>query len=111
MAVRTIAKGTEVANAMKHKSPDADVRVRELDLSSLASVRTCADMISSEFPAIETLINNAGVMRTPYLKTADGFAMQLGTNYLGHFALTGLLLPLLQKGYQPRVVTLSSNRA
>jgi len=108
LAVRTVAKGTAVANATKHEIPDADVRVRELDLSSLASVRTFAAMIRGEFPAIETLINNAGVMRTPYVKTADGFEMQLGTNYLGHFALTGLLLPLLQKGDHPRVVTLSS---
>jgi len=108
LAVRTVAKGTAVANAMTHEIPEADVRVRELDLSSLASVRTFAAMIRGEFPAIETLINNAGVMRTPYVKTADGFEMQLGANYLGHFALTGLLLPLLQKGDHPRVVTLSS---
>jgi NAD(P)-dependent dehydrogenase (short-subunit alcohol dehydrogenase family) len=108
MAVRNSTKGTEVANDMKHHIPDADIRVRKLDLSSLASVRTFAEMIGSEFPALDTLINNAGVMRTPYLKTADGFEMQLGTNYLGHFALTSLLLPLLQKGDQPRVVTVSS---
>ena len=108
MAVRSLTKGTEVANDMKREIPNADLSIRELDLSSLASVRTFAEMICNEFPAIDTLINNAGVMRTPYLKTADGFEMQLGTNYLGHFALTGLLLPLLQKGDHPRVVTVSS---
>jgi len=77
-----------------------------LDLADLASVRAFADQFSGP---LDLLVNNAGVMMIPRQLTADGFEMQLGTNHLGHFALTGLLLPaLLTSGGQPRVVTVSS---
>lgn len=108
MAVRNPAKGQRVAEVMKQEVPGADLRVQPLDLTSLASVGAFVKHIASEYPAIDLLINNAGVMRTPYLKTEDGFEMQLGTNYLGHYALTGQLLGLLDRGHQPRIVTVSS---
>jgi NAD(P)-dependent dehydrogenase (short-subunit alcohol dehydrogenase family) len=79
-----------------------------LDLSSLASVRTFAEAVRDEHTSIDLLINNAGVMALPYGKTADGFEMQFGTNHLGHFALTGLLLDRLLATSGARVVTLSS---
>ena len=66
-----------------------------LDMASLASIRTFADGVQASYPALDLLINNAGVMAIPRRETADGFEMQFGTNHLGHFALTGLLLPLL----------------
>ena len=95
LACRNIAKGEQAAAEMT-----GDVEVRNIDLSDLASVRRFADGVDS----VDVLINNAGVMALPLRQTADGFEMQFGTNHLGHFALTGLLLPKLTS----RVVTLSS---
>lgn len=79
-----------------------------LDLADLASVRACAAKILSDHPHLDVLVNNAGVMALPYRKTADGFEMQFGTNHLGHFALTGLLLDGLRRSQEARVVTVSS---
>jgi NAD(P)-dependent dehydrogenase (short-subunit alcohol dehydrogenase family) len=95
IACRNTAKGSEAAATMP-----GSVEVRELDLADLASIRTFAAGISS----LDVLINNAGVMALPLRRTADGFEMQIGTNHLGHFALTGLLLDRLRD----RVVTVSS---
>ena len=81
----------------------------ELDLASLDSVRNAAADLSHRFPRIDLLINNAGVMTPPYALTKDGFELQIGTNHLGHFALTGLLLPNLLELPGSRVVTVSSN--
>ncbi len=86
----------------------ADLRFVELDLADLASVRAAADAIRSEHAVVDVLVNNAGVMMTPESTTADGFELQLGTNHLGHFALTGLLLPPLLAADAARVVTVSS---
>ena len=80
-----------------------------LDLASLASVRQAAQEISARFGRLDLLINNAGVMMPPFALTEDGFELQLGTNHLGHFALTGLLLPRLLEVPGSRVVTVSSN--
>jgi NAD(P)-dependent dehydrogenase (short-subunit alcohol dehydrogenase family) len=96
MAVRTPEKGHAAAAGLS-----GDVEVRELDLASLASVRSFAADLEGP---VDVLINNAGVMALPHRTTADGFEMQFGTNHLGHFALTGLLLGRLRD----RVVTLSS---
>lgn len=96
LACRNVAKGQAAAKAMP-----GDVRVRPLDLADLASIRAFADSTDD----VEVLINNAGVMAVPYGRTADGFEMQIGTNFLGHFALTGLLLDRIGA----RVVTVSSN--
>ena len=109
MAVRTPAKGQEAADAIRAATPEARVEVAELDLASLASVRSFAEAWSAANPdGLDLLINNAGVMALPRRLTADGFEMQLGTNHLGHFALTGLLLPALTAVPNSRVVTVSS---
>ncbi len=96
MACRDVSKGTTAAAGLS-----GDVEVRALDLADLASVRTFANSVTDD---VDLLINNAGVMATPHRRTADGFEMQFGTNHLGHFALTGLLLPRIRD----RVVTVSS---
>ncbi|MDP9094886.1 MAG: oxidoreductase [Actinomycetota bacterium] len=95
LACRNVAKGESAAAQMS-----GDVEVRQLDLADLSSVRAFADGVET----VDVLVNNAGVMAVPQARTADGFEMQIGTNHLGHFALTGLLLPKLTD----RVVTLSS---
>jgi NAD(P)-dependent dehydrogenase (short-subunit alcohol dehydrogenase family) len=82
--------------------------VASLDLADLASVRKAADEIADRCGRVDVLMNNAGVMAPPLQRTADGFEMQFGTNHLGHFALTGLLLPALLRAGRPRVVTTSS---
>jgi protochlorophyllide reductase len=97
------------AIAEVHKRhPDAEIEPALLDLASLASVREAAATIGSAHPNIDFLIDNAGVMAIPRAETADGFEMQLGTNYLGHFALTGLLLPALLATPGSRVVLVTS---
>jgi NAD(P)-dependent dehydrogenase (short-subunit alcohol dehydrogenase family) len=109
LAVRNTDKGNQAAQAMRAAAPDAQVVVEQLDLASLASVEAFADRLLTRDQPINTLINNAGIMTPPTRHiTADGFELQFGTNYLGHFALTGRLLPLLRKAGAARVVTLSS---
>ncbi|MEU8663999.1 oxidoreductase, partial [Actinoplanes philippinensis] len=103
LAVRDMAKGRRAADRIA-----GDVTVQELDLSSLDSVRAAAATLHATHPRIDLLINNAGVMYTPRLSTRDGFEMQFGTNHLGHFAFTGLLLDLLLPVPGSRVVTVSS---
>jgi NAD(P)-dependent dehydrogenase (short-subunit alcohol dehydrogenase family) len=95
LAVRNTAKGDAAAAGMT-----GDVEVRQLDLQDLASVRAFADGVD----AVDVLVNNAGIMAVPYAETVDGFESQIGTNHLGHFALTNLLLPKIRD----RVVTVSS---
>jgi NAD(P)-dependent dehydrogenase (short-subunit alcohol dehydrogenase family) len=90
-------------------APPADVQTVRLDLASLASVHEAADEIGSACGPVDLLVNNAGVMMTPYRRTADGFELQLGVNHLGHFALTGLLLERMLGREGSRVVTVSSN--
>jgi NAD(P)-dependent dehydrogenase (short-subunit alcohol dehydrogenase family) len=87
----------------------AAVETVELELDSLASVRSAAVEISARFPRVDVLINNAGVMFTPYQQTKDGFELQFGVNHLGHFELTRHLLPLLLNAQSARVITLSSD--
>lgn len=108
LAVRDLAKGDAAVTRIKRASPQAAVEVRELDLSSLASVRDAAAALGTAHPRIDLLINNAGVMYTPKQTTVDGFELQFGTNHLGHFALTGLLLPKMMRVKGSRVVTVSS---
>ena len=104
LAVRTPAKGAEAARDMA-----GHPGVEELDLASLASIEAFADRMLTAGRPIDLLINNAGVMAVPTRKTtADGFELQIGTNYLGHFALTARLLPLLTAAGAPRVTSLSS---
>ncbi|RSM37751.1 short chain dehydrogenase [Amycolatopsis balhimycina DSM 5908] len=103
LAVRDIEKGKKAAARMS-----GDVSVQELDLTSLESVRAAADALRATHPRIDLLVNNAGVMYTPKQATHDGFELQFGTNHLGHFAFTGLVLDLLLPVAGSRVVTVSS---
>jgi NAD(P)-dependent dehydrogenase (short-subunit alcohol dehydrogenase family) len=82
--------------------------ILDLDLSDLASVRAAAARLSKTYDRLDLLVNNAGVMAPPYRETVDGFELQMGTNHLGHFALTASLMPLLDEAPEPRVVTVSS---
>jgi NAD(P)-dependent dehydrogenase (short-subunit alcohol dehydrogenase family) len=108
LAVRNLEKGNLALARIVAAHPDADVTLQELDLSSLASVRAAAAALRNAYPRIDLLVNNAGVMWTPKQVTEDGFEMQFGTNHLGHFALTGLLLDNLLPVRGSRVVTVSS---
>jgi NAD(P)-dependent dehydrogenase (short-subunit alcohol dehydrogenase family) len=108
LAVRNIDKGKAAAARITAANPQAKLSVQELDLTSLASVRAAAGAITAAHPRIDLLINNAGVMMTPKGTTKDGFELQFGTNHLGHFALTGLLLDHLLPVDGSRVVTISS---
>jgi NAD(P)-dependent dehydrogenase (short-subunit alcohol dehydrogenase family) len=108
LAVRNLDKGKQAATAITTASAGADVAVQRLDLSSLDSVREAAAELRTGHDRIDLLINNAGVMYTPRGSTADGFDLQFGTNHLGHFALTGLLLDRLLAAPGSRVVTVSS---
>jgi NAD(P)-dependent dehydrogenase (short-subunit alcohol dehydrogenase family) len=108
LAVRDLDKGKDAAAQITAQSPDAEVALQELDLTSLESIRAAAEQLRSEHDRIDLLINNAGVMYTPKANTKDGFELQFGTNHLGHFAFTGLLLDRLLPVAGSRVVTVSS---
>jgi NAD(P)-dependent dehydrogenase (short-subunit alcohol dehydrogenase family) len=105
MTSRSAEKGQAAASAIRADVPEADLEVVELDLADLSSVRAFAEKMP---PRIDLLLNNAGVMAPPRRLTKDGFESQFGTNHLGHFALTGLLLGRLLAAPDPRVVTESS---
>lgn len=107
MACRNPEKAATARDAIRADFPDADVTVEQLDLASLDSVRTFARKTLDSGVKIDVLMNNAGVMATDHVRTAEGFEMQIGVNHFGHFALTGLLLPALvhSKG---RIVNVSS---
>ena len=115
LACRDLALAKEAAARITGGRPEpagtrrVDVQAVRLDLASLASVHEAADEISSACGPVDLLVNNAGVMMTPYRRTADGFELQLGVNHLGHFALTGLLLEPMLGREGSRVVTVSSN--
>ena len=108
LAVRNLDKGQGAAARIKAATPGADVTVQRLDLSSLDSVRAAAEELRAGHDTIDLLINNAGLMYPPRGETADGFELQFGTNHLGHFALTGLMLDRLLPVPGSRIVTISS---
>lgn len=108
MACRDTAKADAAAARIRAQTPGAQVSVQKLDLGSLTSVREAAAEMVAAYPRIDLLINNAGVMYPPKSTTADGFELQFGTNHLGHFALTGLLLENLLPVENSRVVTVAS---
>lgn len=105
MACRDATRAQAAVDALQQRVPDAKIELMSLDLADLSSIRKFAKAVSARHPRIDLLCNNAGVMALPLCRTKDGFEMQIGTNHLGHFALTGLLLPQLQGG---RVVTVAS---
>jgi NAD(P)-dependent dehydrogenase (short-subunit alcohol dehydrogenase family) len=109
LACRSAVRGAAALEAISRAAPGARVELEALDLSELASVEAFAGRFLSAHPSLDLLINNAGVMAPPRSLTADGFELQIGTNHLGHFALTGRLLGALAAGAGARVVTLSSN--
>ena len=107
LAVRDMAKGEAAAEQIRARSPLASIEVRRLDLADLASIDEFAWLWRESHPdGLDLLINNAGIMAIPRRNTADGFEMQLGTNHLGHFALTGRLLEAIRP--EGRIVTVSS---
>src|SRR6516165_2081963 len=109
MAIRSRAKGEAAIAEIRREVPTAKLTIRALDLSSLKSVAALGDELVAEGRPIDIVINNAGVMTPPRRQeTDDGFELQFGANHLGHFALTGQLLPLLRAAGCARVVTVSS---
>lgn len=108
LAVRNMEKGKAALNKIKSVYSSANVKLMKLDLSDLSSVRTFAADFLNKHDSLSILINNAGIMNPPLQFTKDGFESQFGGNHLGHFALTGLLLPRLLSTPESRVVTLSS---
>ena len=109
LAVRNWGKGEEAVARIQAEIPTARLRMLPLDLSSLDNIARFAAVLTAESRPLDLLINNAGVMMPPKRGTTqDGFELQFGSNYLGHFALTAHLLPLLRAAEAPRVVSLSS---
>ena len=109
LGCRDLSKGEQARQRIKQETPAADVELAELDLASLESIHALADGYITAGKPLDLLINNAGVMALPTRQlTKDGFERQFGTNHLGHFALTGRLLPLLLAAPAARIVTVSS---
>lgn len=108
LAVRNLEKGGQARQRILASSPTAEITLQELDLTSLESVRAAAAALKTALPRIDLLLNNAGVMWTPKEVTRDGFELQFGTNHLGHFAFTGLVLGQLLTVPGSRVVTVAS---
>ena len=108
LACRTLAKANAAADEIRAQTPTARLEPQAVDLTDLGSVRSFAREINAHHARLDVLLNNAGIMATPYTRTHDGFELQFGTNHLAHFALTGLLFELLTKTPGARVVHVSS---
>ncbi|MBJ2346550.1 SDR family oxidoreductase [Pseudomonas sp. HB05] len=109
IAARNPERGADAIKRIREAVPDAKLQFESVDLANLSSVRGLAERLNQRLPRLDVLINNAAIMAPPERGTsADGFELQLATNYLGHFALTGLLVPLLRQSDDARVVSLSS---
>lgn len=108
LTARDVPKGETVAADIRAATGNARVSVGELELGSLASVRAFAARVLASHPRLDLLIDNAGVMACPFAKTADGFELQFGSNHLGHFLATCLLVPALLRSDAARIVCLSS---
>jgi NAD(P)-dependent dehydrogenase (short-subunit alcohol dehydrogenase family) len=108
LACRNVAKGETARREIEAAAPGAPLELEELDLARLESVRAFAERFRSSHDGLDLLINNAGVMAPPRRETADGFELQLGTNHLGHFALSGRLIGAMEGREDARVVTVSS---
>jgi NAD(P)-dependent dehydrogenase (short-subunit alcohol dehydrogenase family) len=110
VAARSEAKAEDAITRIREGAPSASLSSAVIDLADLSSVRAAGAGVRESYPRLDALVNNAGVMALPYRETADGFEMQIGTNHLGHFALTAELLPLVEAA-GGRVVTVSSTAA
>ncbi len=108
LTARDVAKGEGVAAGIRESTGNDAVDVEELELDSLESIRAFGRRFLEKHDRLDLLVNNAGVMACPYATTKDGFELQLGTNHLGHFLMTGLIAPALLKGAPARIVNLSS---
>ena len=108
MACRNLEKASDSRNKILKDFPKANIKLYQLDLADLDNIKYFANKFINENDKLDILINNAGVMIPPYSKTKNDFELQFGTNHLGHFALTGLLLPLLEKNDNGRIITVSS---
>jgi len=108
MAVRNTQKAEIVASEIRKEYANVKIDIRSLDLSSLDSISSFAKGVLEDYKKLDILINNAGIMMCPYSKTKNGFETQMGTNHLGPFALTGLLMPLLMSTKNARIVSTSS---
>jgi len=108
MASRSVTKAENARREVLKTNPDAKIDIMELDLADLSSIHNFSDQFHKRYSKLDILFNNAGIMMVPYGLTKDGFEKQTGTNHLGHFALTGLLLDVLKSTPQSRVVTVSS---
>jgi NAD(P)-dependent dehydrogenase (short-subunit alcohol dehydrogenase family) len=108
MGCRNLEKAAVALESVKKVAADSAPEVVPLDLADLDRVRACAQRLTDKLDRLDVLMNNAGVMAIPHQRTKQGFEMQFATNHLGHFALTGLLLPILRRADAPRVVSVSS---
>ncbi len=108
MACRNMEKAEVALAELKRDVPEAKAEIMQLDLASLTSVRTFSEAFKAKYEQLDVLVNNAGIMMVPYGTTEDGFERQFGTNHLGHFALTGLLLDVIKNTPDARVVSISS---
>jgi NAD(P)-dependent dehydrogenase (short-subunit alcohol dehydrogenase family) len=109
LAGRNKDKGKAAIERISAIAPEANARFEQLDLADLSSIEACGKRLCSQLDSLDILINNAGVMTPPERRlTKDGFELQFGTNYLGHFAFTAHLMPLLKRASQPHVVCVSS---
>ena len=108
MACRNMQKAGIALDAIKDEIPNAIVELMQLDLASQKSIRTFASIFKTNHHQLDILVNNAGIMMVPYGTTEDGFEQQLGTNHLGHFALTGLLMDIIKATPNARIVNISS---
>jgi NAD(P)-dependent dehydrogenase (short-subunit alcohol dehydrogenase family) len=108
LTARDVPKGEGVAEAIRSSTGNRQVEVDAVELGSLASIRAFATRFLDKHPVLNLLICNAGVMACPFAKTTDGFEMQFGSNHVGHFLLTNLLLPALRRGAPSRIVSVSS---
>ena len=108
LACRSVEKGEEAKSEIERTSTKGKIHIMPLDLGSLASVKNFAAAFHKDFKKLDVLLNNAGIMMTPYFKTTDGFEGHMGINHLGHFALTGLLLDVIRNTPGSRIVNVSS---